>query len=164
MDILDILYKSFYINYKILCLCFKTIWYCSYLCSFQGLFFLCLLSLFYNYSIQTIDSYMNPFYDYFEITESIPTRKDTIVYISCSLVDCNQPSIYISQMIIGWKPINQTFILKYLDIDIVKLTQTFGESVGRGMICGLKSDAQSYFKNFFTNVQTLIPIHYIDNK
>ena len=155
MNILDILYKSFYINYKILCLCFKTIWYCSYLCSFQGLFFLCLLSLFYNYSIQTIDSYMNPFYDYFEITESIPTRKDTIVYISCSLIDCNQPSIYISQMIIGWKPINKTFILKYMNIDIVKLTQTFGESVGRGMISKIQSDMYVYLFGSNKTVNTL---------
>ena len=155
MNILDILYKTLYINYKILCLCFKTIWYCSYLCSFQGLFFLCLLSLFYNYSIQIIDSYMNPVYDYFEITESIPTRKDTIVYISCSLIDCNQPSIYISQMIIGWKPINQTFILEYLDIDIVKLTETFGKSVGKGMISKIQSDMYVYLFGSNKIVNTL---------
>lgn len=164
MKVWELLSTSFYISYQSVYLFLKTVWFLSNLCSIRGIFFISLTTYSYYYCMRFIDSYLHPVYEYFQITEYIPSRKDIFVTSTCSMIYCDHPSFQIPQMIFGWKPINNTFIYEYLDIDVFKLTHTFGKAVGEGMIYGLKSDAQSYFQNFFTNVQTLIPINYIDNK
>ena len=108
--------------------------------------------------------YLNPVYDYLQITDIIPSKKDIIIYLLCSITNCENPYIQISQMMIGWKPLNKTFIYEFIDIDVFKLIHKFGEAVGQGIIYELKSETHSYFQNFFTNVQTLIPNQYLNNK
>lgn len=143
---------------------FKTLWFLSNLCSIRGIFFICLTTYSYYYSMRFVDSYLHPLYEYFQITDSIPSRQGIFIRSICSIVYCEDQSLQIPQMIVGWKPVNKTFIYEYLDIDVFKLTHTFGKAVGEGMIYGMKSDVKSYFQNFFTKLQTFIPIHYIEKK
>ena len=62
-------------------------------------------------------------------------------------------------MLLGWKPMNQTMIYEFIDIDFLKWTHIFGKAVGEGMIYGLKSDAIHFFSRF----QDIVPIYYLEN-
>jgi len=157
-------YQSVYLLSQMIYIFLKTLWFLSNLCSIRGIFFISLTTYTYYYCMGFIDSYLHPLYDYFQITDSIPSRQDIFVTSTCSIIYCENPSLQILQMIVGWKPINKTFIYEYFEIDVFKLTHTFGKAVGEGMICELKTDVKSYFQNFFTNVITSKPIYYVDNK
>jgi hypothetical protein len=148
---------SIYFSYNVVYLCIKSLWYLSYLCSFQGLFFLCLLNLSYNYFTSYIDSYLYPMYDYFEIRDSVPSRKDIFIYTSCSVINCEHPVFSVSQMLLGWKSYNKTFISELSDIDISHWIQLFGKSIGKGMVHGFQTNVYQYLtqSNDKTSVQYL---------
>jgi len=150
---------SLYYSYQGIYLCIKSIWYLSFLCSFQGLLFLYLLGLSYNSFTNYINSYLDPIYDYFEITELVPSHKDVLFYITCSTINCEHPYIDISQMLLGWKPVNQTLFLEILNINITQWIKLFGKSIGKGMIDGFKSDVIHFFSRF----QDISPIYYLEN-
>ena len=162
MNIWKLLSINFYICWKVIYYCFKLVWICSYICSLQGLFFLCVSVSLYNYFINIIDSYLHPIYDYLEISDILPSRKDMILYPLCSVVQCEHPSIQISQMVFGWKPINQTFIFEFINIDLQKITHIFGVALGEGIVSEIKSSIQTYIQSYIQKIQSTI--HYLDNK
>ena len=151
MNICRFLYISLQICIKSVYYFFKMLWFLSYLCSFQGIMYLSLCIFSLNRAISSMNFFLEPIYNYLQIQNNFSVREILIVYPLCSVIHCDHPSIYFSQMILGWKPVNQTFVSEFIDIDFMKLSQTFGESLGRGIVYQMRSDMKSYIMNIFQN-------------